>query len=399
MGKKTTRQRGGAIIGVLFVILITSILLLGTGMYAVSHQNRTYTDLRYAKAIDLAEAGVNYELRRISTNVDYADQYPGTTLSYGGGTFKVYCANRDGSTPWVAPNPLYIYSTGTYDGVSRTVRASVKGYTTPGKYAIYTMESISVWNGSAISIDGDVGSNGILDFSGHPSISGSVYFYGPSAGWYNGIDPGGYSVYTEPVALKWETVEEVANRMFPSGGLIWLASHNDNLSAVPPITTGKITNSVTLVGKPGGADYYVTEIYLTGSRTITFDNTLGPVRIWVGPKDGSGRCRFRGGTAAVNVSDNQDKMNYIYVATRDGIDIAGNERLDAVLYCYNKRSDGTPFGHVINSGNPTINGQILAYDADINGNLTVNYVPNPIKPLNYNYYGFENSWVEVNPRW
>src|SRR5437667_12867857 len=99
------------------------------------------------------------------------------------------------------------------------------------------MESTSVWNGSSISIAGDVGTNGYFDFSGHPGISGSVYFDGPNAGWYLGNNPGGYTVTNEPYESQWPTVDDKAYTAFPNsgstapGGLAYLATHNDNAKA------------------------------------------------------------------------------------------------------------------------------------------------------------------------
>lgn len=395
------RQKGVAIIGVLIFILITTILLAGVGTYAVSHQTRADVDMRYAAALDLAEAGVNFELRRISQDTALADNCPGTARNLGEGTFTVYCANRDGSTPWTPPDYLDIISTGTIDGVSRTVRASVKGYMADGNYAIYTMEGTSFWNGSAISIVGDIGTNGYFDFSGHPGISGSVYFNGPNAGWADGDDPGGYNVIRRPGRRDYPTVAEKALEMFPNsgstapGGLAYLATNNDNARAIPPIVNNSITNSVTLVG-PG--NYYVTNINLTGNKKITFDNTLGPINLWIGPPNGTGTARFRGGTAAISATSDPSKACQIFVATQSGIDLAGNERIDATIHAYNVDGNGNAYGYVLNSGNPTIYGQIIANRADINGNLTVNYVPGTIVPQNYSYYGFDDLWVEMNGR-
>ena len=45
------------------------------------------------------------------------------TVSYGGGTFKVWCANRDGTTPWTNTGTnngrLLVYSEGNFDGAAR----------------------------------------------------------------------------------------------------------------------------------------------------------------------------------------------------------------------------------------------------------------------------------------
>ncbi len=387
------RDRGGAIIGVLFVLLIISILLLGTGTLAVGHQNLEKTDENYAAAIDVTEAGINYELRKISVNPASANQYPGTATGVGNGSFKVYCMNRDGSTPWTSTSgSLYVVSVGTVDNVSRTVKVSVKGFAPAGKFAIYTMDSISIWRGSAMNIVGDVGSNGQLDFTSHPGITGSVYFNGPDAGWYGG-DPGGYPVVRNGSQITWPTVRQVAQTT-PAGSLAALAVTNSNASANPPIVNNSITNSVTLTA----GDYYVTNINLTGNNKITLDNSAGPVNIWVGPEGGTGTCKFRGGTAAIKTDTDPSKACHIYVATQSGIDMAGNEEVDALVYAYNKDANGNNYGYVQNSGNPTLNGQIIANKVDINGNITINYTTDLIKPTSFGYFGYDNSWTEINPR-
>jgi len=387
-------QKGGAIISVIFVLLILSVLLMGAGTLAVGHQNLEKTDMDYASALNIAEAGVNYEFRKISSGAGNADQYPGGRHDLAGGNFTVYCTNQDGSSPWdTTTGYLYVLSTGYINGVSRTVKVSVKGFAPPGKFAIYTMDSISVWRGSSMDIVGDVGSNGLLDFTSHPGITGNIYFNGPDAGWYNNSDPGGYPVSYDGAKITWPTVSEVAQKT-SAGSLAALAITNNNASANPPIVGNSITNSVTLTA----GDYYVTNINLTGNNKITLDNSAGPVNIWVGPEGGVGTCRFRGGTAAVPISSDATKACHIYVATQSGIDMAGNENVDALIYAYNKDSNGNEYGYVQNSGNPTLNGQIIANKVDINGNITINYTTDLIKPSSFGYYGYNNSWTELNPR-
>jgi len=401
-GQKRSRY-GGVLISALAFMVVVSLLLAGIGTLTVSHYGRAHSESDYAAALSLAEAGINYEYRKISLNSANADQAgtsnpPGVSYNFGGGTFRVYCTNKDGTTPWTAPGLLYVIATGTFNGATRTIKVASKGFPPTGKFAIYTLNSISVWNGSAISIVGDVGSNGLLDFSGHPGISGSVYFNGPNAGWYGGVAPSGYNVVQDSKPIQWDTVDQKALKLFPPslyppGGLAYLATNNNNANAVPPIVGNSITASVTLKG-PG--NYYVTNINLTGNKKISLDNTNGPINLWIGPSGGTGTARFRGGTAAVSATTNPNNKCNIYVATKSGIDLAGNEEIDAAIYAYNIDANGASYGYVKNSGNPVINGQILANEADINGNLTVNYMPGYITPTSYGYYGYDNSWVEIN---
>jgi len=379
------------IIGVLFFLLIISVLLVGTGTLTVGHQSLADADSKYSDALNLAEAGVNYEFRKLTQNPANADQYPGTTYTFGNGSFKVYCANKDGTTPWdTSSGSLYVTCAGTVDTESRTVKVSVKGFDPPGKFAIYTMDSISIWRGSALSIAGDVGSNGQLDFTASPQITGSVYFNGPNAGWY-GTPPTGYNVSTASNSLSWKTVSEVANSTV-TGGLTTLATTNNNANANPPIVGNAITTDVTLTA----GNYYITSMNLTGNDQIHFDNSKGPVNIWLGPEGGSGTANFRGGTAAVPIASNSAYANHIYVATQSGLNLAGNQTIDALIYAYNKDAQGNEYGYVQNSGNPTLNGQIIANKVDINGNITINYETDLIKPKGFGYYGYDNSWTELN---
>src|ERR1044071_6114559 len=96
-GRKTrARQRGAMIIGVLFFLLIASVLLVGTGTMTVGHQNLADSDSKYTDALNTAEAGVNYEFRKISQNPNNADLTAGSGYTYGNGKFQVYCTNVDG---------------------------------------------------------------------------------------------------------------------------------------------------------------------------------------------------------------------------------------------------------------------------------------------------------------
>ena len=52
-------SRGMAIVGVLFFILITSFMLMGIGTFVVANDTRVKVDADYAKAMDVAEAGID----------------------------------------------------------------------------------------------------------------------------------------------------------------------------------------------------------------------------------------------------------------------------------------------------------------------------------------------------
>ncbi len=129
------RVRGATLVTTLFFTLITTTLLAGIATYSVSHQVRVKADSDYASALALAEAGINYEIRKLGVSPDTVGQRnsPDTPPNNSGlqGTFSVYCVNQDaGETNWTtASSTLYIYSTGTVGGISRTVKvgASYQG--------------------------------------------------------------------------------------------------------------------------------------------------------------------------------------------------------------------------------------------------------------------------------
>ena len=386
-------RRGFTIVTVLVFILVISTLLSGIGIFAVSHQNRAMVDSDYAAALSLAEAGANWEFRKLSMDQNLPDQWPGATVNMAGGSFQVWCANSDGSVPWnnAWPNndELHVFSRGTVDGVTRTVRVAVKGYYATGNYAIYGTDQISTFNGTSVIIRGDIGTNDQLQFTGTPSITGGIYFNGPEAGWVGGV-PSGYTTNYDIKPYDWPTVSQIAMSMFPAGGLAWLATHNDNSRAIPPIVGNSVNTSTTL--PPG--NYYLTNVNLSGSRAITFDNTNGPINIWIGPEGSTSIARFRGGTAAVALDVDPAKAPRIYVATRGGIDLGGNQQLDALVYAVNRDASGETYGHIENSGNPRIRGQLIADDVDLNGNIQIDFVTHLIRPITFGYYGFDNLWEE-----
>ena len=400
------QRRGGILITALVFSVVIAFLLAGIGTFTVSHLSRESTEASYTGALDIAEAGVNYELRKISSNASNADQYSsttqsGATYSLGSGSYTVYCENTDGSTPWVAPNPLYIICTGTLNGVSRSIKVMCEGFasTAAGNYAIYAMNGISTWNGTALSVTGDVGTNALLSFSGSPGITGTVYFNGPGAGWLN-IGTSGYTTRTNSQPIAWPTVDQIALAKFPNsgatapGGLSYLATHNSNANASPAISGNSIVTSTTLVG-PG--DYYLTNISLHGTQTITLDNTNGPINIWLGPDGGSGNLTFVGGSAAVARSSDPTKACTIYCATAGGVTLKGNSEMDATVYAYNTTVLGVPYGYIDVGGTPAIYGQVLGNQVDIHGNVSITWLQGEVAPTNYEnftYYGFANSWQE-----
>lgn len=392
------RQRGVVIIGVLFFSLIASILLMGVGTYVVAHSSRARADASYAASIDMAEAAINYEFRKLSADVTQADKvaYTSTTpFGVSGTSFTVQCVNRGTSTAWSGPGTyLDVLATGTVNGISRSIRVASKSYGTSANYALFGINQ-GLINGTATTVNGDVGTNGFFNFNGHPTINGQVVFNGAGSDWQSPPN-GTYSVVHNTSPVSWPTVDTIATQANGSG-LSWYATHNDNNLSVPPISTTVLLNgnsSLTLKGKAGGANYYLTNLTCNGNSKVNFDNTAGPITIWVGPAGTAGTFVFSGGTAAVKMSADPTKAVKMYVGTTNDVILNGNVELDAGIYNYN----GASSGRVIFNGTPDVYGSVIANKFTLNGNPKLFYTGGYFQGTSGGYYGYDNSWAEVNGR-
>ncbi len=429
---RKNRNRGFALITVIMFIAITSTLLAGIGTFAVSHNSRAHSDADWQSAMDIAEAGVNTELSKISRNFLTADITP-TTYSFNGGTYRVWVTQRnsDGTetTPWTAPNDMFIYSTGSFDGVSRTVKVSVKGNIVDNTFALYGVGGANLTGN--VDIVGNVGTNGTVAVSGTSNISGSIELNGTAAN----ISGGTGLPIRNPAPLIWPTVDEIANDTFLVGGgiptsalqggqssaaiipssnayvggrpaemtgLQWLATHNDNARVGLPAngTSAVISNTITLVG-PG--NYFVSSVLLSGSRQIRFNNTAGPINLWLGPTNGLGAVAFAGTTDAQPTGMPGSYEVNMYVAVKYGVNFVGTSTFRGNIYCYNRDPiTGLPFGELRNSGTPIIYGTVVCNQAVLNGTTEIQFHSSPTRQGWWGYYGMDDSWIEgkmVNGTW
>jgi Tfp pilus assembly protein PilX len=230
MNRKTFREsirRGGILISTLAFVVIVSILMAGVGTLAVSHYARAKTESDYAAALNLAEAGINYEIRNISLNmvtnsnaIDRAYPSGGQNGAYTGAvsgitgayTVKVYAENSDGTlanTSWAPPSPAIIRSTGTVNGVSRTVQIEGTRKSLFDIYALFGIDSTS-WNGGVI-VNGTFGTNNSISISGSSGeVYGSIIYNGSSGSTFpSGQTTGGVSY--EPTKTTWPTVNTLAD--------------------------------------------------------------------------------------------------------------------------------------------------------------------------------------------
>ena len=400
---KFQRRRGAVLLNVLVILVVISILLAGMAQLMVSDYSIGKVESDYSNSLVVAESGVNYELRKISNSGASADQKnasgaPGTSYTTTAGAVQVYVTQRnaDGTepTPWTPGKNLWIYSKGGVNSLTRSVKVAAVAYTnTPTtSYAVFGVTE-GLMNTSPTIVNGDVGTNGFFNFNGHPSISGSVIFNGGSSNWQSPPN-GTYSVVHNPNALIWPTVEALAVTAFGSTGLNYVASNNDNLLASPPITSPNLTanSNQTFVGKAGGANYYLTNMTLNGSSQLIFNNSAGPITIWIGPSGGNANIVISGGAATVKMTVDPTKPVKIYSATNGDMAINGSTELDAGIYNINNASSG----RIIFNGNPSIYGCLFGNKFTFNNTPTIHAVQGYFSPTGGStYYGITPPWQEV----
>ncbi len=404
---KFQRQRGAILLNVLIFLVIISILLAGMAQLMVSDYSIGKVEKDYANSLVVAESGINYELRKISTDGKMADQKnatgaAGTSYTTAAGNVQVYVTQRnsDGTEPtWTPGKNLWIYSTGGVNGLTRTVKVAASPYSNVpiADYAVFGV-SEGIMNGSATTVNGNVGTNYIFTFNAHPTINGNVEFNGASSDWQSPPN-GTYLVVHNPNPINWPTVEAIAVTTFGSQGLSYVAAHNDNALASPAIANNIVltggSGNQTFVGKAGGAHYYLTSLTCNGNSNVVFDNTNGPITIWVGPSGASGTFTMHGGSAAIKLTTDPSKAIRIYIATNNDVTLAGNAELDAGVYNVNAAA----LGRIIFSGTPNIYGMVIGNKFTFNGNPTVGYVASTqgyfYPSGSVSYYSCVPPWMEI----
>lgn len=263
VAKSRGKKAGLTLISALAFTVIIGTVLAGVGTLAVSHYGRSESEGIYANAVAMAEAGINYELAWISrdpTDASRAHQVgsPFTGSVPGSdGSFTVsvrqYGADCDGGN-WAAPEDMCIVSTGTVNGMVRTVRVRGIRKSIFDEYALYADDEGTFSGGGASSgsteIVGNLGTNGPVTFNGTLNteiVDGELSLNGSNA---SSSDTGSNVVGNgDPVILP--TVSEIANSLFP-GGLAYLAGNNSNAnirqfrSADPALASEPTIEGLTL---------------------------------------------------------------------------------------------------------------------------------------------------------
>ncbi len=247
--KSPAKTRGASLIMALVFTLISSVLLGVIGTFALANLNKATIDSDYAAALNIAEAGINYELRWISADTSdpnrahQAAPVTGQNGPFSGsisgvpGTFAVSVTQWDpdapdgsGISPWYAPKDLLITSVGTVNGVIRVVRARSVRKSVFEEYVLYATDSGTFSGGGSSStstaIWGDLGTNGDVTFNGTLNtdiVVGDVSLNGGDAG---SSDPGSNLIINQD-PVEFPTIPEIADSMW-TGGLSHLVTNNSN---------------------------------------------------------------------------------------------------------------------------------------------------------------------------
>jgi len=300
-------------------------------------------------------------------------------------------------------------SYGWSNGVVRRVIAVANTQTAPddidddtqihpsGEYTLFAITSMDVQNNAYLN--GGVGTNGSITLSNNCVVdNGSILLCGPGASISMGNNSSGTVVRQEEPAT-WPTVDQIAARLFPDGGLAWLATHNDNalatingVSGIPNNRINATNVTVTFRGKAGGANYYLTDVYFKNNATIRFDNTAGPVRIWMGPLSGSGAWYSKNNADFVVTSTDPANAPRIYMATTGGFYGKNNVTCNFGIYAHNELN-GTKFGSLELKNNMAMQGTFIANTIVMKNNSSIVARAPYWQPLGAAYYDM-SVWEE-----
>jgi hypothetical protein len=402
-------------------------LIVATQLEVVTQFKVSRTERDFERSLQMAEAGVNAYQHRLTFGTAPGEpgeyllpplyQFPGATpptitefktgvrngtyavIRYPSGSEQGYFAGTIGEPG----DTVRIVSYGWSNGVVRRVIAVANTEAAPddidddtdihpsGEYSLFAVTSMTVQYNAAIS--GGVGTNGAITMSNNCAVTnGSILLCGPAASLSMGSNSSGEVVRQEE-PVTWPTVDQIATRLFPDGGLTWLATHNDNamatINGVYGIPSSRInaTNNVTVVfpGKPGGANYYITDAYFKNNATIRFDNATGPVRLWIGPLGGSGAWYAKNNADFVVTSTDPANAPRIYMATTGGFTGKNNLACNFGIYAYNELN-GSRFGSLELKNNMAMQGTFIANTVTMKNNSSIVAQAPYWQPLGAAYY-------------
>jgi Tfp pilus assembly protein PilX len=441
--------RGAAIIAALTFTIVISILLAGVAKVSVSHYSRSVTEADYAAAIQVADAGLNYELRWISDDTGDPNRphqlqpatgqnsaYTGSVTGLTNSSFTVYVTKTDGTGPWYAPSPMIVTSVGTYNGVKRAVQITGVRKSLFDEYALFGVDTAGL-NGQNSLINGSFGTNGDITL-GQGTINGEISLNGSDASLSGTTTQ---TVYSSAYPVNMPTVDQIANALFTTTlGTNYLKTANSNaniktfsssdpefllanavsagigtsnwnlnasayssatrdtLAADAPGGTRYCTASVGLQGTdvlifPPG-DYYFESISLSGQKSWLIDNASGIVRIWIGGTATTGDTLAG---SVVFTSSDPSKFRLFYNKCAE-LTVPGNSTFNGSFYGVRDGCTAPKIQSFKYTGGSTINGSVIGQNITVSGGTVINFPNNGggADPTDFSlWFGFKDSWKEV----
>ncbi len=428
-------ERGMALALALVAILIISILLAGIMLLSVTHYSLSNTNNDYANALNLAEAGINWELNKISRDAALADNTPfSVEFPAGSGRFfEVYVRDYETGGIWVPPADLWVISTGTVDGVSRTVRVRARGHSLfgpEGPYALFGIKELRV--GGNLTAIGAAGTNGLVNVTGTSVVLDGNFFYcGETAGGDDVSVVTTGDIMHATLSENFPTVNELANlRALSEYGIATLEgidffsnpAYNNNpgmkyidadgqtrtISDDPSLPTPTMLdkdlflslNTDTIILDPG--DYCFQRLELPANRNIIVNSDLGEVNVWLGAEAAEGKDDSINGT--MEFAGHDITKFHLYEGSKRTLKLSGTMDFWGSVYAYNGPDDtGSYYGTIVLLGDGNIWGPVIGYEvAKASGNAIIDFPssggsgpPNTGDPIYF--YGFAQEWEELNP--
>lgn len=295
-------DRGAALVSGLMFLAILSVL--GTTAYLISSNDLKIShNYRAAKqAFYDAEAGVNYALGQIEIGLKAGSfslpSTDGASVSLGGFSmpsdffFTLSSLTRDAANSYRFTSTGNSNSNATSSVEVKFKRGAAISFAAFGNTMInyksfaqvYSYDSDVVANPTPADSTGeaDIGSNGEVSLKNDTVIDGDVLLgndgsadatytttgtpavSGEEGATVGPVDPDPLGVIGGEYAAKFVTYSDPA--------------YNDN--GTIPYSVDE-SGTLTLTGKPGGANYYFTDITLKSGATLAIDTTLGEVNIFL----------------------------------------------------------------------------------------------------------------------
>jgi len=165
------RYDSGTVLIYVFMVLVTLVVITGVFIYMTSVRLKNAGfGVTEAKALWIAEGGLENYMYLLKTDSDYRDDYPDLSDSLGEGTYLVE-ADYDEETSAYA-----LTSTGTAGYLSRTIERSVivgMGVPEAFSYAMHSGNNID-FQDSQGSLEGDISAAGSVKNEGDMSIEGGI---------------------------------------------------------------------------------------------------------------------------------------------------------------------------------------------------------------------------------